>query len=38
MVIDNTLITNDYTDFVYYYEADIDTIPKNFKIISKSMN
>lgn len=38
MVIDNTLITNDYTDFVFHYTADIETIPKNFKIIPKNMN
>lgn len=35
MVIDNTLITDDYMDFVYHYTADINEIPKNFKIKPK---
>lgn len=35
MVIDNTLITDDFKDFIYHYESDIESIPKNFMIKKK---
>jgi len=34
MVIDNTLISNDYKGFIYHYTADLKAMPKDYKIKS----